>query len=52
MRRYAEWCEMSRDIILIDFTIYVLDPETNKIILAETYDSKSALAEAILKDNE
>ena len=40
------------DIILIDFTIYVIDPETNKIILAKKYDSKSALAEAILKDNE
>mgnify|MGYP002662313948 CR=1 FL=1 len=26
--------------------------ETNKIILAEKYDSKSTLAQAILKDNE
>ena len=32
--------------------ITVIDPETGKTILAEKYDSKSTLAQAILKDNE
>ena len=33
-------------------SISVIDPDTNEVILSENYDSKSALAEAILKDNE
>lgn len=39
-------------IILNDDEIMVIDPETNKIILTEDYDTGSKLAEAILKDNE
>jgi len=39
-------------IILNDDKIMVVDPETNKIILTEDYDTRSELAEAILKDNE
>lgn len=33
-------------------SILVIDPDTGKTILKEKYDSKSTLAEAILKDNE
>ena len=39
-------------ITLNSDSISVIDPETGKIILTEKYDSKSTLAEAILKDNE
>ena len=39
-------------ITLNNDSISVIDPDTGKTILAEKYDSKSALAEAILKDNE
>ena len=39
-------------ITLNSDSILVIDPETGKTILKEKYDSKSPLAEAILKDNE
>ena len=39
-------------ITLNNDSISVIDPETGKTILTEKYDSKSVLAEAILKDNE
>ena len=39
-------------ITLNNDSISVIDPETGKTILAEKYDSKSTLAQAILKDNE
>ena len=39
-------------ITLNNDIISVIDPETGKTILAEKYDSKSTLAQAILKDNE
>ena len=39
-------------ITLNNDSISVIDPNTRKVILSEKYDSKSALAEAILKDNE
>lgn len=39
-------------ITLNNDSISVIDPETGKTILKEKYDSKSPLAEAILKDNE
>ena len=40
------------NVILIDKKILVVDPETDKIILSEDYDSSSQLAKAILNDNE
>lgn len=39
-------------ITLISDSIKVIDPDNGKTILREKYDSKSTLAEAILKDNE
>lgn len=39
-------------ITLKNDSISVIDPDTGKTILSEKYDSKSTLAEAILKDNE
>lgn len=39
-------------ITLNSDSISVIDPDTNKVILSEKYDSKSTLAQAILKDNE
>lgn len=39
-------------IILNLDSISVIDPDTNEVILTENYDSKSTLAEAILKDNQ
>ena len=39
-------------VTLNNDSISATDPETGKTILAEKYDSKSALSEAILKDNE
>lgn len=39
-------------ITLNSDNISVIDPDTGKTILTEKYDSKSTLAEAILKDNE
>lgn len=39
-------------ITLTPENIIVSDPETGKVILTETYDSKSPLVKAILKDNE
>ena len=39
-------------ITLNNDSISVIDPETGKTILSEKYDSKSTLAQAILKDNE
>lgn len=39
-------------ITLISDSIKVIDPDNGKTILAEKYDSKSTLAEAILTDNE
>ena len=39
-------------ITLTPENITVSDPETGKVIITETYDSKSPLVKAILKDNE
>ena len=39
-------------ITLNSDSISVIDPDTNKVILTENYDSKSPLVKAILKDNE
>ena len=39
-------------ITLTPENITVSDPENGKVILTETYDSKSHLVKAILKDNE
>ena len=39
-------------ITLTPDNITVSDPENGKVILTETYDSKSHLVKAILKDNE
>ena len=39
-------------ITLTPVNITVSDPENGKVILTETYDSKSPLVKAILKDNE
>ena len=39
-------------ITLKNDNILVIDPDNGKTILAEKYDSKSTLAQAILKDNE
>ena len=39
-------------ITLTPENITVSDPENGKVILTETYDSKSPLVKAILKDNE
>ena len=39
-------------ITLTPDNITVSDPENGKVILTETYDSKSPLVKAILKDNE
>ena len=39
-------------ITLTPENITVSDPDTGKVILMETYDSKSPLVKAILKDNE
>ena len=39
-------------ITLTPDNITVLDPDNGKVILTETYDSKSPLVKAILKDNE
>ena len=39
-------------ITLNNDSILVIDPDNRKTILAEKYDSKSTLAQAILKDNE
>ena len=39
-------------ITLNNDSISVIDPDTHKVILSEKYDSKSTLAQAILKDNE
>lgn len=39
-------------ITLNSDSISVIDPDTHKVILSEKYDSKSTLAQAILKDNE
>ena len=39
-------------ITLTPENIIVSDPENGKVILTETYDSKSPLVKAILKDNE
>ena len=39
-------------ITLTPENITVSDPDTGKVILTETYDSKSPLVKAILKDNE
>ena len=38
-------------ITLTPENIIVSDPENGKVILTETYDSKSPLVKAILKDN-
>ena len=39
-------------ITLTPENITVSDPDNGKVILTETYDSKSPLVKAILKDNE
>ena len=44
--------EVGYIITLTPENIIVSDPENGKVILTETYDSKSPLVKAILKDNE
>ena len=44
--------EVGYIITLTPENITVSDPENGKVILTETYDSKSPLVKAILKDNE
>ena len=49
---YDENQEAGYIITLTPENIIVSDPENGKVILTETYDSKSPLVKAILKDNE
>ena len=49
---YEDDPETAYIITLNNDSISVIDPNTGKTILIEKYDSKSALAKAILKDNE
>lgn len=49
---YSDDPETAYIITLNNDSIFVIDPDANKIILSEKYDSKSTLATAILKDNE
>lgn len=49
---YEDDPETAYIITLNNDSISVIDPDTHKVILAEKYDSKSTLAQAILTDNE
>ena len=49
---YNRYKEAGYIITLTPENITVSDPENGKVILTETYDSKSHLVKAILKDNE
>ena len=49
---YEDDPETAYIITLNNDSISVIDPDTHKVILSEKYDSKSTLAQAILKDNE
>ena len=49
---YEDDPETAYIITLNSDSISVIDPDTHKVILSEKYDSKSTLAQAILKDNE
>ena len=50
--KYKAYQNVGYIITLTPENITVSDPENGKVILTETYDSKSPLVKAILKDNE